>query len=113
MTSIGATGSSLPQGALSAGAGKAGAKQEDFLRLLTAQLSHQDPLSPADPSAFVEQLATFSSLEQLGNIRGDLQSLSLAQAGVVSASAVSFAGKTATVEGSSFEYGPGKTEQTL
>ena len=35
-----------------------------FLSLLTAQVENQDPLSPLDSTAFVEQLATFSSLEQ-------------------------------------------------
>ena len=29
--------------------------QQDFLRLLTTQLAHQDPLSPQDSQAFVEQ----------------------------------------------------------
>lgn len=113
MTTISGSSAALPTGALSSGANRATPKQEDFLRLLTAQLSHQDPLSPSDPSAFVEQLATFSSLEQLGNIRGDLQGLALAQTGVVSASAVGFAGKTATVEGSAFELTPEKTTQDL
>lgn len=37
---------------------------ENFLSLLTAQLRHQDPLSPLDSTQFVEQLASFSSVEQ-------------------------------------------------
>ena len=35
-----------------------------FLSLLTTQIKNQDPLEPLDSTAFVEQLATFSSLEQ-------------------------------------------------
>ncbi len=35
-----------------------------FLKLLTAQMRNQDPLAPLDSTQFVEQLATFSSLEQ-------------------------------------------------
>lgn len=56
-----------------------------FLQLLTAQIKNQDPLSPLDSTQFVEQLATFSSLEQqvqtnssLDNIAamiGDLHSI--------------------------------------
>lgn len=36
---------------------------ETFLTLLTAQIRSQDPLAPLDSTQFVEQLATFSSLE--------------------------------------------------
>ncbi len=46
-----------------------GLEKDDFLRLLVAQLSHQDPLNPQDGSQFVAQLAQFSSLEQLISIR--------------------------------------------
>lgn len=35
-----------------------------FLTLLTAQVTNQDPLEPLDSTQFVEQLATFSGLEQ-------------------------------------------------
>ncbi|ADM09638.1 putative FlgD protein [Parvularcula bermudensis HTCC2503] len=35
-----------------------------FLNLLTAQMKNQDPFAPIDSTQFVEQLATFSSLEQ-------------------------------------------------
>lgn len=82
--------------------------QEDFLRLLTVQLSHQDPLNPQDSSAFVEQLATFSSLEELGNIKSGLEALAMAQSSVVSASAVDFAGRMATIEGDSFTLSEGR-----
>ena len=36
----------------------------NFIKLLTAQVQNQDPLSPMDSTQFVDQLATFSSLEQ-------------------------------------------------
>lgn len=37
---------------------------QSFLRLLTAQLTNQDPLQPVDPTQWVTQLAQFSSVEQ-------------------------------------------------
>lgn len=37
---------------------------ETFLTLLTAQMRNQDPLKPMDSTAFVAQLASFSSVEQ-------------------------------------------------
>lgn len=36
--------------------------QGDFLRLLTTQLTFQDPLEPADNEALLAQMAQFSSL---------------------------------------------------
>ena len=48
---------------------KATMGKEDFLRLLVAQLSNQDPMTPQDGAEFVAQLAQFSSLEQLISIR--------------------------------------------
>ena len=40
------------------------ANESTFLTLLVAQLQNQDPMSPADSTQFVTQLAQFSSLEQ-------------------------------------------------
>jgi flagellar basal-body rod modification protein FlgD len=37
--------------------------QEDFMRILLAQLQFQDPLKPMDNQEFVAQLAQFSGLE--------------------------------------------------
>ena len=42
--------------------------KDAFLKMLIAQLRHQDPLNPMDGTAFVAQLAQFSSLEQLTNL---------------------------------------------
>src|SRR5436853_4654781 len=55
--------------------GTAKQQQSQFLQLLVAQLKGQNPLDPQDPTQFVSQLAQFSSLEQLVNIRTDLDSM--------------------------------------
>lgn len=36
--------------------------QEDFFKLLTTQLTNQDPMSPMEDTAFIAQMANFSSL---------------------------------------------------
>lgn len=37
---------------------------QDFLRILTTQLNHQDPLKPLDNQEFIAQLAQFTTLQQ-------------------------------------------------
>jgi flagellar basal-body rod modification protein FlgD len=44
-----------------------------FLQLLTAQLQHQDPLNPVDPTTFTSQLVQFNMLDQLAQINQTLQ----------------------------------------
>lgn len=49
----------------------------EFLRLLVAQLSNQNPLEPVENTEFVAQVAQFSSLDELVKIR-ELTETSLA-----------------------------------
>ena len=51
------------------------ASKDTFLQLLVAQLKNQDPLKPQDGSAFVAQLAQFSTLEQTIAARQDLDAI--------------------------------------
>lgn len=46
-----------------AGGNKLG--QEEFLKLLVTQLTHQDPLNPQEDKEFIAQMAQFSSLENM------------------------------------------------
>lgn len=47
--------------------------KDAFLRLLTTQLSHQDPLNPMEDREFIAQLAQFSSLEQMQNLNQNFE----------------------------------------
>ena len=65
---------------------------DSFLTLLTAQLTHQDPLEPLDPNQFTDQLVAFTNVEQSIATNKNLeQLLSLQQLGELS-SAVNLIG---------------------
>ncbi len=68
MTTVNNNVGTTPQTSASAAANASfGSEYNSFIKLLTAQVRNQDPMSPMDSTQFVEQLATFSSLEQLVN----------------------------------------------
>ena len=50
--------------------------QSDFLRLMTAQLSHQDPFNPVDNQQMVAQMAQFSSLAGINDTNTVLAEIS-------------------------------------
>jgi flagellar basal-body rod modification protein FlgD len=55
--------------------GVTSATQDQFLKLLVAQLQNQDPLSPTDNTAFVAQLAQFSTLQQTTQLNANFGEL--------------------------------------
>jgi flagellar hook assembly protein FlgD len=49
--------------------------KDAFLQLLVTQLQNQDPLDPQDNGEFLAQLAQFTSLESLQQIKEDMAAL--------------------------------------
>lgn len=52
--------------------------KDTFLKLLVAQLQHQDPLNPVEDKEFIAQLAQFTTVEELQNIRTGMDNLNSA-----------------------------------
>jgi flagellar basal-body rod modification protein FlgD len=78
--------------------------KDDFLKLLVAQLKHQDPLKPLDNSQFIAQTATFSSLEELQNIRKSLESFVGNAGSSAVASATPFLGRPVVATSAGFTF---------
>ena len=55
--------------------------QDAFLKLLVAQMQHQDPMAPTDSSQMMSQMAQFTSVEQLTNLAKDSQASNLTRPG--------------------------------
>jgi flagellar basal-body rod modification protein FlgD len=66
-----ATTSSTPAGTASAGS----LKQPDFLKLLMAQMTHQNPTNPTNATDFVTQMAQFSSVQGITQLNQSITSL--------------------------------------
>lgn len=75
-----------------------------FIKLLTAQIRNQDPLAPLDSTQFVEQLATFSSLEQQVRSNKSLESIALMISDLGSLVASQWLGQKVSVESSWIPY---------
>jgi len=46
---------------------------DDFFKLLTTQLTSQDPLKPMEDTEFISQMANFSSLAQMESIASNME----------------------------------------
>jgi flagellar basal-body rod modification protein FlgD len=68
--------------------------QDDFLRLLVAQLSSQDPLNPISNTDFAAQMAQFSTLQATETMQ---QTLSAVQSGLALLEAGSLLGRTVNI----------------
>lgn len=73
--------------------------RQTFLRLLVAQMEHQDPLKPMENTEFTAQLAQFSVLEQIEAMNANFGALLSNQEAANRVQAVDFIGKTVDAVG--------------
>lgn len=83
--------------------------KEAFLRLLIAQLEHQDPMSPIENTEFTAQLAQFNTLEQIQAMNDNLRSLLDAQESMNGFQASNLIGKRIQAQGNSIQVQPGQS----
>jgi len=109
---VGSSGTTQSSAAIGAQGSVLG--ENDFLKILVTQLQNQDPLNPMDGTAFVAQLAQFSSLEQLiqMNTKVDQQTNASGQAAAASqaALAASLIGRSVEAASDQVQIGDGATQ---
>ncbi len=76
--------------------------KDDFIKLMSAQLKHQDPMSPMKNEQMAAQLAQFSSLEQMVNVNTNLEKMAAAQRPSENVLAASLIGKRILTDSSKF-----------
>ena len=78
--------------------------QDSFLKLLVAQMQHQDPLNPQGNEEFIAQLAQFTSLEQLMGVNTALGDLYAATTSMNNASMTQLLGRDVTAFSDEIPY---------
>ena len=73
--------------------------KEAFLKLLVAQVSNQDPMSPQSSDQYVQQLTQFSTLEQLMTLNQGVETLAIGQMSNNSQEALRFVGRDVVARG--------------
>ena len=75
-----------------------GVDQNTFLKLLTTQMTHQDPFAPMDNSQMVAQMAQFSSVTGIAEMNVSLKKIAEDMASSRIGDAASWIGRAALVE---------------
>jgi flagellar basal-body rod modification protein FlgD len=80
---------------MSSNAGKQMLGADDFMKLLTTQLTSQDPMNPMKDTEFISQMANFTSLEQMRTLSKSFQTFTTDQK---MSAAPAFLGRNVTVK---------------
>lgn len=87
--------------------------RDAFLKMLVAQMEHQDPLNPMEGNDFSAQLAQFSSLEQLFNLNDTLEGLAASMESKGQENVFDYIGKQITSEDNSLKLKDGQVSNGL
>ncbi|SIN73575.1 flagellar hook assembly protein FlgD [Halodesulfovibrio marinisediminis] len=91
---------------LSAKEPKSSLGKDDFMKLLTAQMSNQNPLKPSDDTQMLAQLAQFTSLEKLTELNTTTKQSNAVLGAINVTNAVGYIGTSVVAGGSNIYRGP-------
>jgi flagellar basal-body rod modification protein FlgD len=86
--------------AMNRNAGKQMLGADDFMKLLTTQLTSQDPMNPMKDTEFISQMANFTSLEQMRSLSKSFETFTSDQK---MAAAPAYLGRQVTITDASGE----------
>lgn len=78
-------------------------KQEDFMKLMMAQMNHQDPMKPMENGEFITQMAQFSAVHGLKEIKDSFGTLANALQSSQALQASSMVGRKVLIPGKATE----------
>src|SRR5690242_18247322 len=83
-------------------------EKDDFLKIMITQMKNQDPTSPFKPEQMAQELAQFTSVEQLHNMNQNLNKLSTQNKPLEQLAMTNMIGKTVTVDRERFPHVQGQ-----
>jgi len=98
-TAASATNAATTASAAASASGKLADTYDSFLKLLTTQLQHQNPLSQMDSNQFVSQLVEFAGVEQQIASNSNLEKLIALQTSGITTGSLGYIGKTVEATG--------------
>lgn len=78
--------------------------QNDFLRLITTQMTNQDPTSPMDPTAFVTDLTQMQQLDATTRMNDSIAAMTQSFQSMQMMQSASLLGKSVQVDGNVMSY---------
>jgi len=84
--------------------------QDDFLTLMTTQLKHQDPMKPMENGDFLGQMAQFSTVSGIGDLKESFDNMATSFGSTQALSAAGLIGKSVLMEASKATLSDESTE---
>lgn len=75
--------------------------QDEFLKLMTTQMTHQDPTKPMENGDFLAQMAQFGTVEGINELKGSFSSFANSMTGKQALDAASLLGRSVEFVGDS------------
>jgi flagellar basal-body rod modification protein FlgD len=84
--------------------------KDDFLKIMITQMQHQDPTNPFKAEQMAQEMAQFTSVEQMQNMNSSLKQMAQQHNPLEKLAMTNLIGKTVTVDRDRFPHSEGENE---